>query len=135
VGDYPADGLAIDRTTNRVYVTSGVTPGILTVLGDHANLCADALSKIASAPGQANQPASGDDTDPISVEIGEHREDVSQPEGDINGDKLVNILDLALIAARFGSSDPIADLNADGRVDMMDLAIIARNYRPAGANN
>jgi YVTN family beta-propeller protein len=135
VGAYPADGLAIDRTTNRVYVTSGVTPGVLTVLGDHANLCADALSKIASAPGEANQPAPGDDTAPISVEIGENREEVSQPDGDINGDKRVNILDLAFIAARFGSSDSMADLNADGRVDMMDLAIVARNYRPAGANN
>jgi YVTN family beta-propeller protein len=37
VGINPAEGLAIDRTLNRAYVTSGTDPGAVTVFEDYAN--------------------------------------------------------------------------------------------------
>jgi len=35
----PSEGVAVDRVTGRVYVTSGATPGIVTVLGDDTETC------------------------------------------------------------------------------------------------
>ena len=35
----PSEGIAVDRTTDRVYVTSGTTPGTVTVLGDNTESC------------------------------------------------------------------------------------------------
>ena len=52
--------------------------------------------------------------------------------GDINGDDIINILDLAYIAAKYRGVDPLADLNADGRVDILDLALAASNYQQQG---
>jgi hypothetical protein len=52
--------------------------------------------------------------------------------GDVNGDSLVDILDLAYLAQRYQSSDLTADLNADGLVDILDLALVAGNYQRQG---
>jgi hypothetical protein len=52
--------------------------------------------------------------------------------GDINGDNLIDIRDLAGVAAHYQTTDPAADLNADGIVDILDLALIAANYRQRG---
>ena len=120
---YPADGLAIDRATNRVYVASGFAPGKVTVIGDHAELCPDAFTKIASLEEGTNQ-----DSDQIGVEIWENKAVNPPANGDVNGDGRVNILDLAYVASRFGSSAPTADLNGDGRVDMLDLVVVANSY-------
>lgn len=118
---YPADGITVDRATNRVYVASGFVPGIVTVIGDHGKLCADALTKIAS-------PDTADTSDQIGVEIWENKEAAPQLNGDVNGDGLINILDLTFLAARYGSSDSAADLNKDGTVDLLDLVIAANGY-------
>jgi YVTN family beta-propeller protein len=126
VGDRPTDGLAIDRITNRVYVASGATPGIVSIIGDHATLCSDAFAKIASLEEGAT-PA--EDADQIGVEIWENKQDVSQSASDVNGDGLVNILDLSFVASRFGSNNSTADLNTDGTVNILDLVILANNYR------
>ena len=109
VDTYPADGLAIDRATNRVYIASGFVPGTVTVIGDHADLCADAFTKIASLEEGADQ-----DPDQIGVEIWEQNRTDTPAKGDVNGDGRVNMLDLAYVASRFGSSTPAADLNGDG---------------------
>ena len=46
--------------------------------------------------------------------------------GDLNGDGMVNIQDIMLIAASFGASDENdADLNGDGVVNIQDLVLIA----------
>lgn len=124
---YPADGLAIDRATNRVYIASGFVPGIVTVVGDHATLCSDAFTKIASHEGTGQFSDLPEDRDHIGVEIGENQAD-SQPDGDVNGDNQVDLFDLTQVAARFGSNDPTTDLNADGQVNILDLVIIANNY-------
>lgn len=55
-------------------------------------------------------------------------------EGDINGDGVVNHVDLAILAKHYGSSfnQPTyiipADLNIDGAINYVDLAILAKNY-------
>ena len=46
---------------------------------------------------------------------------------DINGDGVVNILDLTFVAARFGESDSDADVTGDGTVNILDLVRIAQN--------
>jgi len=59
-------------------------------------------------------------------------------EGDVNGDWIVNIIDLARVAraykARVGQPryDAAADLNNDGIVDVWDLYIVATHYAPGG---
>ena len=46
--------------------------------------------------------------------------------GDLNGDGVVNVQDIVLIAASFGESDEgRADLNGDGEVNIQDLVLIA----------
>lgn len=48
---------------------------------------------------------------------------------DLDGNGVVNILDLVLVASKFGESDaPEADLNADGVVNILDLEIVANNF-------
>jgi YVTN family beta-propeller protein len=125
---YPADGLAIDRATNRVYIASGFAPGIVTVMGDHADLCPDAFSKVASLEEESNPSTELADSDQIGVEIQENTATDTPITGDLNGDGRVTILDLTYVAARFGSSAPTADLNGDGRVDILDVVIIADHY-------
>ena len=45
--------------------------------------------------------------------------------GDINGDGLVNILDLTIVAHAIGTNDRQADVNADGVVNVFDLVFVA----------
>jgi hypothetical protein len=52
--------------------------------------------------------------------------------GEVTGDGVINIFDLAFIAARYNSSDPLADITADGLVDIFDLVIAAGNYEQQG---
>jgi DNA-binding beta-propeller fold protein YncE len=125
---YPADGLAIDRVSNRVYVASGFVPGLVTVIGDHADLCADAFTKIASLEQGASPPASREDPDQIGVEIWQNKAADRPINSDVNQDGVVDIFDLTYVASRFGHSDPTADLNNDGQVDIFDLTIVAANY-------
>jgi parallel beta-helix repeat protein len=54
--------------------------------------------------------------------------------GDVNGDGTVDISDVSIAAAAFGSHpgmpnwNPAADVNGDGVVDIMDIALIASNF-------
>lgn len=52
--------------------------------------------------------------------------------GDVNGDDLIDILDLAYLGYRFGSSDASADLTGDGAVDILDLSLMGANYGQRG---
>jgi len=55
-------------------------------------------------------------------------------EGDVNGDCKVDIVDLAIVGAAFGSTpsspnwNPAADVNHDGKVDIVDLVLVASNF-------
>jgi YVTN family beta-propeller protein len=114
VGDHPTEGIAVDRTTHRVYVTSGATPGQLTVIGDHTNIC-----------GGVAPAAVPDETDQITFDIFSVAE---ATRSDVNGDGVVDIFDLTFVAARYNSSDPAADLNQDDLVDIFDLTLVAGHY-------
>jgi hypothetical protein len=55
--------------------------------------------------------------------------DVTMLGGDLNGDGIIDILDLSLCAAHFGSAGPPADVNADGWVDVYDLVLLGKNFK------
>ena len=54
--------------------------------------------------------------------------------GDLNGDGVVDIIDLSIVGRAFGSFkgepnyNPAADINLDGIVDVMDLSLVSMNY-------
>jgi YVTN family beta-propeller protein len=52
--------------------------------------------------------------------------------GDMNDDNEINILDLALVGAQFGSDTSGADLNGDGTVDILDLTLVGANFGKSG---
>ena len=45
---------------------------------------------------------------------------------DVNGDMVVNILDLVAVADHFGTTDPRYDVNYDGVVNILDLVIVSQ---------
>ena len=49
---------------------------------------------------------------------------------DVNGDDLINILDLVAVANGFGKTEP--DINGDGIVNILDLVVIARAFSVPG---
>jgi hypothetical protein len=114
ISDNPSDGIAVDRVNDRVYVSSGTSSGIVTVIGDHDNQCPGVFP--ATAP---------DDTGGFSLDIFS-REALAS--GDATGDGLVDIFDLAYIAARYDSADYTADVNGDGLVNIFDLTMAASRY-------
>lgn len=116
VGANPTDGIAIDRAANRVYVTSGGAPGVVSVIGDHAAVCGGIAPASALRQGESDEITFNF----YSVE--------KVTLSDVNGDGQVDIFDLSLVASRYGSSDSAADLNGDGTVDIFDLTIIASNF-------
>ena len=61
-------------------------------------------------------------------------------EGDVNGDGVVNILDLTLVASHFGESvdaseAPNPDINGDGIVDIRDLVLVAGRFGQSESDN
>jgi hypothetical protein len=54
------------------------------------------------------------------------------PAGDVIGDQIIDIFDLAFLGSRYGQNHSLADVNANGIVDIFDLALVAANYRRAG---
>ena len=50
----------------------------------------------------------------------------AEPSADVNGDGVVNILDLVIVANAFGEAEP--DLNGDGVVNIQDLVIVANAF-------
>jgi YVTN family beta-propeller protein len=114
VQQHPSDGVAIDRATNRVYLTSGTNPGVVSVIGDHADVCPGAAP--ASVP---------DGTNDFDFELYNR---VALTGGDVTGDGKIDLFDLTFVAARYNSSDLLADITGDGQVDISDITIVAGNY-------
>jgi hypothetical protein len=48
--------------------------------------------------------------------------------GDLNGDHLVNILDLSSLLSSWGKSSTTADLNRDGTVSILDLSLLLSHW-------
>ncbi|MGQ9493307.1 MAG: dockerin type I domain-containing protein [Anaerolineae bacterium] len=55
-----------------------------------------------------------------------------QTMADVNGDSIVNLLDLVAVALAYRTGgpvfDPRADVNRDGVVNLLDLVLVSRNY-------
>jgi len=57
------------------------------------------------------------------------------PRSDVNGDGMVDIIDITIVAAAFGTAigeegyDPQADLNDDSVIDIVDVTIPAKDFR------
>ena len=49
---------------------------------------------------------------------------------DVNGDGVVDILDLSLVEQNFGAilNHPEADINGDGQVNVLDLILVANRF-------
>lgn len=52
----------------------------------------------------------------------------TRSDGDLNCDGLVNILDLVLVGANFGTSSTQGDVNGDGLVNIFDLVLVGSNF-------
>ena len=50
----------------------------------------------------------------------------TSPTADINGDGVVNIQDLVIVANALGEAEP--DLNGDGVVNIQDLVLVANAF-------
>jgi hypothetical protein len=54
--------------------------------------------------------------------------------GDLNSDGKIDIRDMAIVAAAYGSYptlpkwNPVADINHDGKIDTYDLVLVAKDY-------
>ena len=58
------------------------------------------------------------------------------PSGDVNGDGIVNVLDLILVAQQLGKSVPAnsaVDINGDGVINIFDLTLVAQGIGGAAA--
>ena len=62
-----------------------------------------------------------------AVESGEGRVASKNP-ADVNGDGVVNILDLTLVAQGFGKDSMDGDVNGDGVVNVFDLVFVANQF-------
>ncbi len=49
-------------------------------------------------------------------------------DGDVNGDGVVNILDLTLVAQAMGTDDLQSDVNGDGVINVFDLVFVANQF-------
>ena len=58
--------------------------------------------------------------------------DVTLLAGDLNGDKAIDISDLALGGAHFNTTNPAADINGNGYVDIFDIVLIGKNFGATG---
>ena len=47
---------------------------------------------------------------------------------DVNGDGIINILDLTFVASHFGGTNSEADPNGDGIVNILDLVLVAQHF-------
>jgi hypothetical protein len=68
---------------------------------------------------------------PSKEELGEPIKDETYVTGDDAVDNeggVIDIFDLAFVAARYNTDDPAADINLDGTVDIFDLTILASHY-------
>ncbi len=102
-----------------------VSSNLLTVPQEPEVAEEDSTPETPPAEDIISEPTSEEDVTPETLP-----EEEVMPEAvpyDINGDGVVNILDLTFVASRFGESDADADVTGDGTVNILDLVLIAQN--------
>jgi hypothetical protein len=52
----------------------------------------------------------------------------NKSKGDLNGDGRVDLIDLSILSAKWGTADLTADIDGNGRVDIVELSILANNW-------
>jgi hypothetical protein len=101
------NGTQVGTTATTSYTDTGLTPGT-------------AYSYTVAAYDAAGN---------LSAQSAAKQATTSLVVGDVNGDGVVNIEDLAIMAATWQSTTNLrADLNHDGIVNVSDLSILAANY-------
>ncbi len=73
---------------------------------------------------KAGNTLNADFTEIVRFEVGE----VEMASTDINGDGVVNILDLVLVAQAFNTTTTNADINGDGVINILDLVLVASAF-------
>ena len=64
----------------------------------------------------------------VAVDMGSFEYFSANCLGDVNGDAVVNVVDILEIVSEWGSADSPADINQDGIVDVSDLLIVVGNW-------
>jgi hypothetical protein len=97
VGEQPTDGLAVDRLTDRVYVSSGLEPGRIDVIGEHVDQCLGSFATSAARQATEGESLVEQDsaagTDQIGVEIFESEATIPEPT-DQSGATITGIIEL-----------------------------------------
>jgi hypothetical protein len=66
----------------------------------------------------------------VAVDMGSLEYFAASCLGDLNGDAVVNVVDILEIISEWGSTNSPADINTDGIVDVADLLIVVGNWGP-----
>ena len=111
-------------------LASPTVPSWLSLSGGGGNMASGSHQLMASF-GQG-QPVGVSSSQRFSLEAGFWNAATAAPlQADVNGDGTVDVADLRIVAAAFGTSPPSdtrADLNGDGVVDVRDLVEVARRF-------
>ncbi len=86
------------------------------------------LTITARKPGYLDAQAVVDATDGEALTLGP----TTLYGGEVTGDDLIDISDLAYLGAHFATSDSGGDINGDSKVDILDLSMAAANFAMRG---
>jgi len=134
LGVSPETNVTVDFSANNTQVfsiTLSSVPG-RSIQNVTLQWNTNSLSKGAYLVSSKVLPVPGE-TDLANNHVGTITLHVNFP-GDLNGDKVVNLADLSVIAGVYGSTssssnwNPLADINNDGRVNLADVSVAALNY-------
>ena len=109
---------------------------ILPYKPDEVKLCTCAPEPIANTAVDGYVIVSSDPCDPPENPPEDPPENPpkTSPNPDVNRDRVVNILDVSIVASLYGTSNghprynPEIDLDQNEKIDILDLAIVARSF-------
>jgi hypothetical protein len=90
---------------------------------------AGTYTTVASLSGYLNAQASVTLTDGVTTTL----PSINLPAGDIDGNNVIDQFDAITIGMNYNTAQPsAADLNGDGIINVLDLEALAGNYRKTG---